>query len=137
MVANPGDLSGAPRGALESPVLIMFDRGSKSHTAIHLQSKGIGHPYSAEAVARAITKHGYRRVVLKSDQEPSLIALLAAAKELCTCEVLLEHSPKGEPQANGEAEKPVQSVMGLSRTLKEHITTATGQPIDGSSSLLA
>jgi len=137
MVAHPGDPSAASCGASENPVLIMFDRWSKSHTAIYLPSKGIGHPYSAEAVARAITKHGYRRVVLKSDQEPSLIALLAAAKELCTCEVLLEHSPKGEPQANGEAERAVQSVMGLSRTLKEHITTATGQPIDGSSPLSA
>ena len=106
------------RTASDNPVLVMFDRWSKSHTAIYLPAKGIGHPYSAEAVARAVSRHGYRRVVLKSDQEPALVALLAAAKDLCTCEVLLEHSPKGEPQANGEAERAVQSIMGLARTLK-------------------
>jgi len=115
----------------------MFDRWSKSHTAIYLPAKGVGHPYSAEAVARAVSRHGYRRVVLKSDQEPALVALLAAAKDLCTCEVLLEHSPKGEPQAYGEAERAVQSIMGLARTLKEHITTATGQPIPAESPILA
>ena len=74
---------------------------------------------------------------LEGRPRASPVALLAAAKDLCTCEVLLEHSPNGEPQANGEAERAVQSIMGLARTLKEHITTATGQPIPAESPILA
>ena len=59
-----------------------------------------------------------KRIVLKSDQEPSIVALGDAVKNGRHGEIVSEASPKSESKSNGEVERTVQSVHGLARTLK-------------------
>ena len=59
---------------------------------------------------------GYKRVILKSDQEPSIVALCDAVKNGWHGEVVPEASPKDESKRNGEVERAVQSVDLRSRT---------------------
>ena len=47
---------------------------------------------------------GYKRVILKSDQEPSIVALCDAVKNGWHGEIVPEASPKGESKSNGEVE---------------------------------
>ena len=59
----------------EAPILVVFDRRSKAHWAHAVPCKGTGHPYAQRSVTRDLRLTGYTRVVLKSDNESSLIAL--------------------------------------------------------------
>ena len=52
---------------------------------------------------------GYKRLILKSDQERSIKALKDAVKErMMDIELVLEESPVGEHQSNGEVENAVK-----------------------------
>ena len=72
------------------------------------------YPYPAKALMNDLDFMGYKRIVLKSDQEPSIVALCDAVKSGWHGEI--EASPKGESKSNGEVEHAVQSVHGLPRT---------------------
>ena len=58
--------------------------------------------------------------MVKTDQENGITGLIQKVKEGRTkFEIMIEHSPVGDSQANGDAERAVQSVQGIARTLKE------------------
>ena len=61
----------------------------------------------------------YKRIVLKSDQEPSIVALCDAINTGW-------HPPKGESKRNGEVGRAVQSVHGLARTLEDFLEQHSG-----------
>ena len=71
----------------------------------------------------------YRTVILKSDQEPSTVARMVGMARLC-----LKHLPC---KSNGEAERAVQSVHGLTRTLQDFIEQQSGITLESRSPLLA
>eukprot|EP00969_Alexandrium_andersonii_P160560 7094351-Alexandrium_andersonii.AAC.1 len=64
---------------------------------------------------------GHRKVILKSDQEPSIMALKEAVLRECgnSVEVTMEESPVGESESNGMAERAVQEIQGQVRTLRD------------------
>ena len=64
------------------PVPIVRDRKSKGIWSHPVPSKGVTHPYPARALMADLDFMGYRRVILKSDQEPSIVALCDAVKLL-------------------------------------------------------
>ncbi len=68
-----------------------------------------------------LDKTGYKRVVLKCDQEPATKALAMRVKETWHGEVLIEHSHVGDSKSNGEVERAVQEAQGIARNLKEHV----------------
>ena len=57
---------------------------------------------------------------MKSDQEPSILALLAAVKRELreACEIVPEESPVGEHQSNGQVENAIKNVQGQVRTMR-------------------
>ena len=105
----------------EHPVLVMTDRASGMKGSFPVPSKGIAHPYPAKIVCTFLNRLGYSRVNLKSDQEPSIVALSKAAKAQWNHEIILEYVPKGEHQSNGEVERAVQSAHGIARTVKDFL----------------
>lgn len=121
----------------ENPVLIVFDRRSKTIWAHPVPSKGIAHPWPAKVLTDDLDKLGYKKVVLKSDMEPSIRALAQAVKASWTGELILEGSPVGQSQSNGEVERAVQSVHGLARTLKEALEIQGNFVLDARSPALA
>ena len=84
---------------------------------------------------------GYSKVTLKSDQEPSIVALANAVKNSLSgkgIQCQIENSPKGDAHgmSNGEAELAVSLTQGLARTLKDQVEQNTGQGIDPKSPVL-
>ena len=61
----------------DNPVLVIKDRKSRAIWAHMLPSKGIDRPYGVKSLVRALTTMGYKRVIIKSDQEPAIKALVA------------------------------------------------------------
>ena len=119
------------------PVLIVRDRKSKGIWSHPVPAKGVTHPYPAKALMADLDFMGYKRVILKSDQEPSILALCEAVKHGWHGEIVPEASPKGESKSNGEAERAVQSVHGLARTLKDFLEQQSGITLESRSPLLA
>jgi thiol-disulfide isomerase/thioredoxin len=119
------------------PVMIVKDRRSKAIASVPVPAKGIEHPYPAKKLLKILDLLGYKRVLMKTDQEPSIVALVKAVKDGWSGEILPEGSPKGQSQSNGEIERAVESVQGLARTIKDDIEQKANIKLKPTSPLLA
>ena len=73
---------------------------------------------------------GFDRIVVKTDQENAITDFIQKVKDAQTkIEIMIEHSPVGDSQANGDAERVVQSVQGIARTLKEALEISIGAEV--------
>ena len=71
-------------------------------------------------MAREVNISGYSQLIFKSDQEPAIRELIAAVRRErpVGVEIMIEESPVGEHQSNGEVERAIQSVQEMMRTMK-------------------
>ena len=74
------------------PMIVLYDSESKYIAAEIVPEKG-ANEYSVRRMAQIVNRLGYRRVILKSDQEPAIIALKSAVKRELELEVSFEESP--------------------------------------------
>ena len=137
----PGEIPADSVGGSKMPVLVVRDRFTKGIFTHLVPSKGTEHFYPQAALLRDVKFLGYSRLVLKSDQEPSILALANAVKNTLTSngvDCQLESSPKGDSHgmSNGEAESAVGITQGLARTLKDFVEYKSGKVIDPKSPLL-
>ena len=65
----------------EMPVLVVRDRRSKATWSHLVPCKGTAHHWPTKVLVQDLDRSGYRKVILKCDQEPSIIALAMEAKE--------------------------------------------------------
>ena len=86
------------------PTLVVKDERTQMVAATFVDSKGAT-PYAVKFAAAFLKKLGYRKVVLKSDEEHSIMALKEAAAREAAIESVPEESPPGDHQANGLVEK--------------------------------
>ena len=107
-----------------SPVLVIRDHLARMTFAHPLPGKSTVHqPYSQytiDAVIKDIKVIDRKRCIIKSDQEPAMIALQDKIKQL-RCgpgeHTYIENSQVAESQSNGVVEKAIQEVETQSRTL--------------------
>lgn len=64
------------------PVLVVRDRESKALFKHLVPSKGVEHLYSEQALFRDVKFLGYQSVIIKSDQEPAIKAVMG---QECIC----------------------------------------------------
>ena len=102
----------------------------KTRASIPVPSKGAQHPYPAKAMVKFLNGRAYKQIILKSDQEPSMVALCKAIKTNWDGELIPEHSPKGVSKSNGKVEREVQTVQGLAKTMKYHLEDMMGETLD-------
>ena len=69
--------------------------------------------------------------MLKSDGEPAIISLKEAVKRESEIDMVLEESPVGEHQANGDIEGAIRQVQGQFRTMKDALETRYNERIKG------
>ena len=113
----------------DSQVLVIHDEVSKSTFAHVIPAKGFDFPSCEKVVMMIIIELdtlGYRRVVFRCDNEPSILALLRAVKLAWTGDMVQETSAEGDPQANGAAESSVNVVKGNVRSIKLAVESASG-----------
>ena len=75
-------------------------------------------PEGVRRLGEEVGKLGHQRLVLKSDQEPSIKALLQSIKPEKHPDIFFEHSPVAEHRSNGVAERAVKTVQGQFRAMK-------------------
>ena len=76
------------------PILIMKDRKSKTITAHVVEHKG-ANENAIKRLGQDIGLLGYKKIILKSDEEPSIIALKQTVKRERSEQIILEESPVG------------------------------------------
>ena len=96
---------------------MLRERRSHGTFAHVLPTKGRD-PYAVRRVVADLRVLGFKRVNLRTDQEPSILQLKEAVAQAWHGEVVPEESPVGESQSNGGAEAGVRSVEGMTRTLR-------------------
>ena len=101
------------------PVIVGKDRRAKWIFAHMVPSKGLD-PHAVKMIRRELSLAGYSRMILKSDQEPSILAVIEAVKRerAEAIEILPDESPVGEHQSNGEVENAIRSVQSQIRTTR-------------------
>ena len=112
------------------PILVMKDRKTRVVRARVVPQKG-RNAYAIKILAGMIVSLGYKKILLKSDQEPAVLALKEAVKNELGIEVIDEESPEYDSQANGEVERAIQMVQGQFRAMKDSLETRYEVRFDG------
>ena len=119
-----------------APHIVVKDRKSNAYFSTSLDSKTS--QYAVAFVAGAILELGYKRILMKSDNEPSIKRLKErVSKCLPGVECVPKEAPVGDSRANGSAENAVKQVKGQFGTLKTSTEDRYGCKIDAKSCLIA
>ena len=93
--------------------------------------KGLASDHGVQQLLKDIETLGYRKVCLKCDGEPALIAIQQEVVKRRQFETLLENCPAGDSQANGVAERAVQAVAQQVRVLRYSLQYKLGAVVPG------
>ena len=111
--------------------LVVHDSRSGGIYGIHVDRKGVNARVQAKLL-EILNMLGYRRIVLKSDQEPSVIAMRRAVQQLWEMgEITMEDSPAYDPKSNGAVERSVRTIKEQIRTMKSDLEGRLGRKLDG------
>ena len=102
------------------PILAIKDRKSGMIQSRVVPAKG-NDRFAIKRLVKDIELLGYSKIILKSDNESSILALKKSVKETTNIEIIPEESPVGDHQANGEVENAIKRFAGQFRTLKEAV----------------
>ena len=89
-------------------VPVVKEMKTKADSAFMAPSKELDE-YLVKVVADFMSACGCGRAILKSDGEPSIVALQEAVKNARQSDTILENSPKGDSQSNGAAEGMIRT----------------------------
>ena len=113
------------------------DRKSKAVGSHSVPVKGSGDGYAAKRVAKMIDEWGRTSVVLRSHGENSISELKKRVKASREEQTMVETAPRGDHQANGEAEQCVGEVAGPARVLKAALERKIGCRISADRAVLS
>jgi hypothetical protein len=124
----PGNASGE-----KLTVLAIVEKHTKMRKAVVVPAKGSTGRYAARMVLDLIHECGDkdRDVIMKSDQEPAIKALV---NDICMArtgaKTIVENSPVGSKGSNGIVERTVQMVEQYLRTMKSQLDTRYKVDVD-------
>ena len=108
-----------------NPILVRKDKdsgdtGAGMRYAHALPNKGVN-DYAVQVVIKDLERLGHKRIILKNDQEPAVMALRTAVKARCNVEIVRDKSLVYGSASNGEIESTI-------RTIQDQIRTIFGMP---------
>ena len=86
-------------------------------------------PFAVNFVLNILDEVGYRKLVMKSDNERSIKSLKSAVKAASKMDIVLEESKTGDSQANGLAEVSVRETKGQCRAMKSALQEKLGMEV--------
>ena len=121
--------TGEDREAKGMPIMVVKDRESRWVAARVVPKKGRD-PHAVRELGRIIGYLGYKRVILKSDQEPAIKDMKEAVRAERAEDIMLEESPAYDSKSNGEVERAIQTVQGQVRTMKSALESRLSKRVD-------
>ena len=101
------------------PIMVMKDSNSKVIFSNSVPCKGTKHPFPVKQACFNLKQLGYKKIILRSDQEPAIVDLCNKNKDSVDIEIIPENSAVGESQSNGMIERGIQEVGNITRVLKD------------------
>jgi hypothetical protein len=92
--------------------------------------KGLADDHGVDELVKDLEKLGLKKMILKSDGEAALKHIQEEVRRRREEETILENSPVGDSRSNGHAERAVQSIVGLVRTMKNALENRTNLKLD-------
>ena len=105
--AEDADMENPETRRQDKPILVCRDSYTKWITAIPVKRKG-DDEYTVKELQKELDNSGYKRLILKSDQENPRKSAIAEVKRNCHQDIVPEDSPVAESQSNGEVERAIQ-----------------------------
>ena len=112
-------------------IQIARDVDTKMLFAHVVPRKGLVANHGVTQLMKDIDRLGHKKVCLKCDGEPALVAIQDEVKKQRIDETLVENSPAGDSCANGIAERAVQSVAEQIRVLRASLETKINAKLPG------
>ena len=116
-------------------VLVVRDMRSKSIFGHAVKCKGSDESgYAVRCLVEDVKWLGYSRIILKSDNEPAIVKLLADTLKSLRIDgvveqALEEHPPPYDPQSNGGIETGVKLIKGHLRTHRSALEARVGYKV--------
>ena len=112
-----------------TPLLIGKDRWTGMAFAMAVERKGAADPHAVTKLTEWVDALGSMKVSIRSDGEPSIMQVAEAVRDArrVGSVTTLETSAPGDHAGNGVAERAVETVGGLVRTLRAELEYNTGQ----------
>ena len=109
-------------GEDRTPITILagYDGLTKAFLANVVPRKGTIHVHAERALAHNVLSTGHQKVILQSDQEPSIIDVKHKAGMHIPTEVVYEESLVGDSNANGSIVRANQTIQGQIRAIKDY-----------------
>jgi hypothetical protein len=118
-----GYITGVEESGTGRPILGIKDDESKWLAAHQVERKG-DYAYAVVALLREIEKIlGYKRIILSSDQEGSILNLQRKVKALAKIDIIMEETPVGDHQSAGSIESGIRLIQAYSRTYRLALET--------------
>ena len=108
------------------PMLALKDAPSKVIFDMVATAKGVNE-YMVKRVVQCLDLLGHKRIILKSDQEPALVALLDEVKPRWGGDIIPERSIVQDSQGNGMIESGIRTVSGQIKTMKSSLEEHLGE----------
>ena len=108
------------------PMLVIKDGYTKMIFDLVVTNKG-ANEYMVKRVKQILELLGYKKIILKSDQEASLVALLDKVAEDWAGEVIPERSAVQDSQGNGMIESGVRTSSAQIRTMRSALEERYGE----------
>lgn len=99
-----------------APIVVGKDMRSKYIFAHQVPKKGAD-IYAATRIGQELSIMGYKRLIVKDDNEAAIISLREMIRKIRGEDMLIENSENLESRSNGAAEKAVQDVQGQVRAI--------------------
>ena len=124
----------------KAKILVARDSRPRVCEAIPVPRKGLDNDdWSLNECLKFLEFLGYTNVVLKSDQEKALSALMRKIRTHRSdqTQTMQENSPVGDSKSNGFVERTIQTVQGQIRTLRSALEARIGTKIKPTSPVFA
>lgn len=122
-----------------APILVVKDRdppGTGLMFAYVLEAKGCN-SYAVDRLDKTLEGLGHNRIILKSDQEPAIIALKTAVKGRKTVEIVPEESPAYASSSNGAIESTNKHIQDQIRALKDALESRIGVRLEKDKNIIS
>ena len=119
-----------------TPILIVKCDTTKTVCSHPALQKGGAYSWVSDRIVQDINNMGHGKIILKCDQEPAIMEVHGQVMRKRAHETIPEHSPIGEHQSNGIAERAVRTVKDQIRTLKSALDARLGKRVPPEATVL-